>query len=75
MNITCLFRTWPYSCIWLRNTVKCTNNNNGVAIKALTTLDEPERIEIQIVLVLWHIHHCWLFCAKSSFYINIKYDL
>ena len=19
MNITCLFRTWPYSCIWLRN--------------------------------------------------------
>ena len=20
MNITCLFRTWPYSCIWLRNT-------------------------------------------------------
>ena len=20
MNITCLFCTWPYSCIWLRNT-------------------------------------------------------
>ena len=19
MNITCLFRTWPYSCVWLRN--------------------------------------------------------
>ena len=19
MNITCLFRTWPYSCLWLRN--------------------------------------------------------
>ena len=22
MNITCLFRTWPYSCIWLRNKTK-----------------------------------------------------
>ena len=21
MNITCLFRTWPYSCIWLCNTL------------------------------------------------------
>ena len=24
-------------------------------------------------LVLWHINHCWLFNAKSSLYIYIKY--
>ena len=23
--------------------------------------------------VLWHINHCWLFNAKSSFYIYIRY--
>ena len=23
--------------------------------------------------VLWHINHCWLFNAKSSLYISIKY--
>ena len=23
--------------------------------------------------VLWHINHCWLFNAKSSLYIYIKY--
>ena len=26
MNITCLFRTWPYSCIWLRNTFTQTQS-------------------------------------------------
>ena len=24
-------------------------------------------------LVLWHINHCWLFNAKSSLYIHIRY--
>ena len=24
-------------------------------------------------LVLWHTNYCWLFIAKSSFYIYIKY--
>ena len=24
MNIICLFRTWPYSCIWLCNTLRIT---------------------------------------------------
>ena len=24
-------------------------------------------------LVLWHINYCWLFNAKSCFYIYIKY--
>ena len=24
-------------------------------------------------LILWHINHCWLFNAKSSLYIYIKY--
>ena len=23
MNIICLFRTWPYSCIWLCNSSSC----------------------------------------------------
>ena len=28
---------------------------------------------IWLGLVLWHINHCRLFIAKSSFYISIKY--
>ena len=28
---------------------------------------------VQVGLVLWHINHCWLFNAKSSLYISIKY--
>ena len=28
---------------------------------------------IVLVWVLWHINHCWLFDAKSSLYIYIKY--
>ena len=28
---------------------------------------------ICFALVVWHINHCWLFNARSSLYIYIKY--
>ena len=33
----------------------------------------PTRAEGLVNMVLWHINHCWLFNAKSCFYIYIKY--
>ena len=29
MNITCLFCTWPYSCIWLRNNKYLTTRDKS----------------------------------------------
>ena len=35
--------------------------------------DDDEIYMIWFGWVLWHINHCWLFNAKSSLYIYIKY--
>ena len=43
MNITCLFRTWPYSCIWLRNTVYNTKQSDG---------EDPVTLELKSTLFI-----------------------
>ena len=46
MNITCLFRTWPYSCIWLRNMCLCVSMCAWLCVKI--KLNHPqERIRMQ----------------------------
>ena len=37
MNITCLFCTWPYSCIWLRNKPSLTKDEGETDICILGT--------------------------------------
>ena len=47
MNITCLFRTWPYSCIWLRNTCRTLLEKQRRAHKWCTPMDPPHMAELK----------------------------
>ena len=38
-----------------------------------TLIDITLLVTLKFGLVLWHINHHWLFNAKSSLYIYIKY--
>ena len=47
MNITCLFRTWPYSCIWLRNKDNCSKVLNINTHQGLYNLNRlPFRFKV-----------------------------
>ena len=49
--------------------------NTAVQHFSHNTMDTPCCVMVIIIGsgLLWHINHCWLFNAKSCFYMNIKF--
>ena len=52
------------------------NEEKKTEVRELKQGNEYREVLIWFALVLWDIKHCWLFNAKSYFYIYIEiYDL
>ena len=69
MNITCLFRTWPYSCIWLRNN---NNNKNNTMKNRNYKICKTKEVIMGILKIYWFL--LWYLRRLSNLFIVLEFD-